>query len=219
VLRSREWRAWCANDYAMEQEVATQAAKSYSLPLEVVFFEDHLVGSDACYGTIHSLKLKLHTRHATPTEPDSLLPSNWSWERLSHQRQSAPGPDFGISVVDMLIEVHGRGLCGSEHALRRVLADALNERMVLTPFGAKLVCGTKLDQYFDDDGAPEGGQIVDDDGQQMPLRDLLEYIAPVTRVGDFCMKTHRITHQNERGRDRWCIDLLHVCGNYPGVIT
>lgn len=220
VLCSSEWRDWTANEYAMEQEVATQAAKNYTLPLQVSFFEEELQGTVGCFGTIHRLKLKLLSTSGDSRDPDSLVPSNWDWSNLSTIGQGGFNHRrYRIAVVDMLIEVNGRGLCGSEYALRRVLADVVDEADVKTTVRAEDVCGANITQYTHEDGSPDGGEIEDEEGNQMALRELLMHIYPVTRVGTDRPISHRVTHQNEQGRDCYYLDLLHICGNYPGVIT
>lgn len=224
VLCSSEWRDWIANEYAMEQEVATQAAKNYTLPLQVGFFEQESNGTAVhralCFGTIHRLKLKLLSTSVDFPDPDSLVPSNWDWSNLSTIRHGGLNHNrYRIAVVDMLIEVNGRGLCGSEYALRRVLADVVDEAGAKTSVRAEEVCGANLVQYAHEDGSPDGGEIEDEEGNQMDLRDLLMHITPVTRVGTGLPISHRITHQNEQGRNRYYLDLLQICGSYPGVIT
>jgi hypothetical protein len=219
VLCSSEWRAWAANDYAIEMEVATQAATNYTLPLQVSFFEEELHGTAGCYGTVHRLKLKLVT-DSEVADPDPLLPSNWAWSKLCVARLNTPNHvAYRIALVDMLIEVNGRGLCGSEYALRRVLADVCNDPDAHCSIGAEQVCGAHITQFTDEDGSPDGGEVMDEEGNQMSLRDLLMHISPVTRWGTDRPIPHRVTHQNECGRDCYYLDLLHLCSNYPGVIT
>jgi len=223
VLRSSEWRKWAANDYAMEQEVATQAAKNYTLPLRVSFFEEELHGTAGCFGTVHRLKLKLVSTSLEVPDPDPLVPSNWSWSKLYANRQGASPhlreSAYRIEVVDMLIEVNGRGLCGSEYALRRVLADVCNDPDAHASIKAGEVCGTNISQVTNEDGSPDWGEVLDEEGNQMSLGDLLMHISPVTCVGTDRPIPHRVTHQNEQGRDCYLLDLIHICSNYPGVIT
>lgn len=224
VLCSSEWREWTANDYAMRQEVATQATRNYTLPLQVSFFEEELYGTAGCYGTVHRLKLKLVSTSGEAPDPDSLLPSNWDWSTLRTIGQGGLNyKRYRIAVVDMLIEVNGRGLCGSEYALRRVLAnvvdDVVDDPDAHSSINAGEVCGANITQFTHEDGSPDGGEVMDEDGNQMSLRELLMHISPVTRVGTDRPISHRVTHQNDQGRDCYYLDLLHICGNYPGVIT
>ena len=219
VLRSKEWQDWCVNDHAMEREVATQATQSYALPLTVRFLEDYLTVPPV-FGTIHRLKLKLVRRKKSDVRDiDSLVGSNWSFFLLGDQGS------VGIEVVDMLIEVHGHGLCGSEYALRRVLADVVLEKHRFKHNGgmqnhlARECCDTQITQELNADGTPSLGD-VEEDGTQMPLWQLLQQIGPVTDVGGECgWMMHRVTHQNQHGRDLAFIDLLHLCGNCPGLLA
>jgi hypothetical protein len=221
VLRSKEWQGWSANEHAMACEVATQATRSYALPLKVMFFEDDLFhDDDICFGTIHRLKLKLVRRTDSVRSLDSLLGANWA---LYHLIESG---DFDVEVADMLIEVDGRGLCGSEYALRRVLADALEQRTLLrdtsqtTKERARDVCDTTIWQEVNDDGTPDWGEVDQDAGRQWRFWKLLEEINPVTDVGGpHGYMVHRVTHQQQYGRDVCDVDLLHLCSNHPGVIT
>lgn len=216
VLRSTEWQAWRANDYAMEMEVATQAPLSYALPLSVLFLEEYLV-TDAgqCFGTIHRLKLKLFNRRdETASAPDSLCPSNWSQTNLED------GGMYGIRVVDMLIDVHGHGLCGSEYALRRVLADAMGKTVTAWKSYKECICNTTIEQSVDADNNPVSGCVRPSETEQWSLFELLQEIRPVTYVGGpFGAMTHCVTHQNEYGRAQNDIDLVHLCANNPGLIT
>ncbi len=217
VLRSTEWQAWRANEHALEMEVATQAPLSYALPLPVTFLEDYLFTDDAgqCFGTIHRLKLKLFNRSdETARAPDSLCPSNWSQTNLED------GGMYDIRVVDMLIDVHGHGLCGSEYALRRVLADAMEQ--TVTPYKSykEYICNTTIEQSVDADNNPVSSIVRPSKKEQWSLFKLLEEIRPVTYVGGPCgAMTHCVTHQNEYGRAQDDIDLVHLCANNPGLIT
>lgn len=222
VLRSEEWRSWTANEYALECEVATQATRSYALPLKVIFFEDDLFyGDDVCVGTIHRLKLKLVRRGDGVQPIDSLLGYNWALHRLHDEG------DYDIEVVDMLIEVDGRGICGSEYALRRLLADAMQQRTLLRDTSRITkerdldACDTTIFQEVCEDGMPDYGEVQEDGGRQWRLWKLLEEINPVTHVreGPHGYMVHRVTHQNAYGRDRRNVDLLHLCANCPGLIT
>ncbi|MBD40746.1 MAG: hypothetical protein CMB11_10380 [Euryarchaeota archaeon] len=216
VLRSCEWQAWRANEHALEMEVATQAPLNYSLPLLVVFLEDHLVTDDGmCFGTIHRLKLKLFNRRdETASAPDSLCLSNWSHRTLED------GGMYGIRVVDMLIDVHGHGLCGSEYALRRVLADAMEQTITAAKHVKECICNTTIEQSVDADNKPVFGCVRPGEKEQWSLFRLLEEIRPVTYAGGpYGYMTHGVTHQNEYGRAQGDIDLVHLCANYPGLIT
>tara|TARA_B100001063_G_C16704732_1_gene524545 strand:+ start:82 stop:861 length:780 start_codon:yes stop_codon:yes gene_type:complete len=217
VLRSEEWQAWRANEHALEMEVATQAPLNYSLPLPVVFLEEHLV-TDAgmCFGTIHRLKLKLFNhRDETAHAPDSLCLSNWSHNNLED------GGVYDIRVVDMLIDVHGHGLCGSEYALRRVLADAMEQTITTNCKSFKeCICNTTIEQSVDADNKPVSGCVRVGEKEQWSLFTLLQEIRPVTNVGGpYGYTTHHVTHQNEYGRAQSEIDLVHLCANCPGLIT
>ena len=222
VLRSTEWQDWSANEHAMACEVATQATRSYALPLKVIFFEDDLFhDADVCVGTIHRLKLKLVRRGDSMRSVDSLLGTSWSLHHLHDEG------DYGIEVVDMLIEVDGRGICGSEYALRRLLADAMEQRTLLrdtsqtTKERALDACDTTIFQEVEEDGTPGWGEVHEDAGRQWHLWKLLEEINPVTDVGEghHGYMVHRLTHQDEYGRDRRNVDLLHLCANCPGLLT
>ena len=226
VLRSSEWQAWGVNCYALDHEVATQATQSYALPMTVLFLEDYLTGP-LLSGTIHRLKLKLVRREeGDDREVDSLIGSYWS-----HLLLDGRGC-LGIVVVDMLIEVHGYGLCGSEYALRRVLADAVLDNAVFDKhrsFGnpgvmqnhiARECCDREFTQELNADGTPSLGSMEEEETIEMPLPELLQHIAPVTDVGGKSgWMMHRVTHQNQHGRTMECIDLLHLCGNCPGLLT
>ena len=222
VLRSAEWQSWTANEYALECEVATQATRSYALPLKVVLWEDDLFhDDDVCVGTIHRLKLKLVSRYNNNEPVDSLLGANWAREHLEEE-----AGDHCVEVVDMLIEVDGRGLCGSEYALRRVLADAMEQRTLLrdtsetTKSRARDCCDTDIHQEVLPDGTPDWGEVHANQGRQWRLWKLLEEINPVTDVGGpHGYMVHRVTYQADQHRDRENIDLLHLCANHPGVIT
>lgn len=217
VLRSEEWQTWRANEHALEMEVATQAPLNYSLPLPVVFLEDHLVTeAGMCFGTIHRLKLKLFNRRdETASAPDSLCLSNWSHRNLEDDGM------YDIRVVDMLIDVHGHGLCGSEYALRRVLADAMDQTITANCKSFKeCICNTTIEQSVDADNKPVSGCVRRSEKEQWSLFTLLQEIRPVTCVGGpYGYATHCVTHQNEYGRVQSDIDLVHLCANYPGLIT
>ena len=221
VLRSEEWQRWTANEHALACEVATQATRSYALPLKVVFFEDDLFhDADVCTGTIHRLKLKLVRRTDNVKAVDSLLGANWALYHLHDEG------DFDIEVVDMLIEVDGRGICGCEYALRRLLADAMQQRRLLRDTSTITkerdldACDTAIFQEVDYDGTPDYGEVYEDGGRQWRLWKLLEEINPVTDVGNSNgYMVHRATHQAAYGRDRRNVDLLHLCANCPGLIT
>ena len=219
VLRSKEWQAWSVNDYALEREVSTQATQSYTLPMTVRFFDEHLQ-ERPLRGTIHRLKLKLVRRVKTDVRPiDSLVASNWSLFRLSDEG------DVEVQVVDMLIEVHGYGLCGSEYTLRRLLADVVLggshavENHEAAEHLAQRLCDTRITQAVEEDGTPSWGD-VEEDGCQMPTWQLFGHIGPVTNIGGELEWTmHRVTHQNQHGRDLAYLDLLHLCANFPGLLT
>ena len=219
VLRSKEWQAWSANDYALEREVATQATQSYTLPMTVRILDEHLQ-MRPLHGTIHRLKLKLVRRVKTDARPiDSLLASNWSLFHLED-----PG-DVNVQVVDMLIEVRGYGLCGSEYTLRRLLADVVlggshaAENHEAAEHLAQRLCDTRITQEVEEDGTPSWGD-VEEDGCQMPAWQLFAHIGPVTNIGGELEWTmHRVTHQNQHGRDLAYLDLLHLCANHPGLLT
>ena len=221
VLRSKEWQEWSANEHALTCEVATQATRSYALPLKVIFFEDDLFhDADVCVGTIHRLKLKLFRHEGGARSVDAQLGTSWSLYHLHDEG------DYGIEVVDMLIEVDGRGLCGSEYALRRLLADALKQRTLTrdtseTTMNLDLsACDTSIFQEVEEDGTPAWGEVHEDHGRQWRLWKLLEEINPVTDVGGpHGYMVHRLTHQDEYGRDRRNVDLLHLCANCPGLLT
>jgi len=219
VLRSKEWQAWSVNDYALECEVSTQATQSYTLPMTVRFLDDHLQ-MRPLRGTIYRLKLKLVRRVKTDVRAiDSLLASNWSLFHLED-----PG-DANVPVVDMPIDVHGYGLCGSEYTLRRLLADVvlgeshavLNHRAA--DHLAQRLCDTRITQEVEEDGTPSWGDVAED-GCHMPLWQLLHHICPVTNIGgDLEWTMHRVTHQHQYGRDEAYLDLLHLCANFPSLFT
>lgn len=224
VLRSKEWQEWETNDYALQREVATQATQSYALPMAVRFLEGHLT-APPLLGTIHHLKLKLGRRKKTDHAPvDSLVGSNWTLHCLNENDNG-----YDIHVVGMFIEVHGHGLCGSEYALRRVLADVALKKHGFTHtlhaeaqrfLATTLVCNAQLTQDENEDGTHPGWSDVEDDGPGMPLWELLQSISPVTDVGGedgWCM--HRVTHQHQHGRNMHYVDLLHLCANCPGLLT
>ena len=113
----------------------------------------------------------------------------------------------------MLIEVHGYGLCGSEYALRRVLADAVLDNAVFDKhrsFGnpgvmqnhiARECCDREFTQELNADGTPSLGSMEEEETIEMPLPELLQHIAPVTDVGGKSgWMMHRVTHQNQHGR-------------------
>ena len=141
-----------------EQEVATQAAKNYTLPLQVSFFEEELQGTVGCFGTIRRLKLKLlsiggssGSRLVGALQLGLVKPQHdWSGR--------VPPQTLRIAVVDMLIEVNGHGLCGSGVACARVLADVVDEADVKTTVRAEDVCGANITQYTHEDGSPDGGE-------------------------------------------------------------
>jgi hypothetical protein len=219
VLRSKEWQAWSANDYALELEVATQATQSYALPMTVRILDDHLQ-MRPLHGTIHRLKLKLVRRVTTDVRAiDSLVGTNWSFFRLSDEG------DVDVQVVDMLIEVRGYGLCGSEYTLRRLLADVVLggshavENHQAADHLARKLCDTRITQEVEEDGTPSWGD-VEENGCQMPFWQLLQQIGPVTNVGgELEWAMHRVTHQNNHGRDVAYLDALHLCANFPGLLT
>ena len=126
----------------------------------------------------------------------------------------------------MLIEVDGRGICGCEYALRRLLADALKARTVCrdtsetTMHRDKDACDTIIWQEVNDDGTPDWGEVDQNTGRQWRLWKLLEEINPVTDIGGSNgYMVHRVTYQADQHRDRENIDLLHLCANHPGLIT
>lgn len=226
VLRSPEWQAWKANEHAMEMEVATQAAQNYTLPLTVALFANDLCADcDRCFATIHRLKLKLFTKNDDDDDdgpPDSSKPSNWSYDHLEENG------DYDIRVVDMLIDVHGRGLCGSEYALRRVLADAFEQRVSRGDGGhgpderAQGMCDTWFEEAVDDDNNPVwgGGRVWRHKKHEWRFWRLLLEITPVTDVGgSYRWMAHRVTHQAQYGCERDDVDLLHLCANCPGLLT
>tara|TARA_B100001057_G_scaffold82090_1_gene77608 strand:+ start:4818 stop:5594 length:777 start_codon:yes stop_codon:yes gene_type:complete len=216
VLRSSEWQAWKANEHALEMEVATQAPLNYSMPMDVVFLEEQLV-TDAgmCFGTIHRLKLRLFNRRdETARAVDSLCLSNWSHNNLEDHGM------YDIRVVDMLIDVHGHGLCGSEYALRRVLADAMEQTITAWKSLKGCICNTTIEQSVDADNKPVSGCVRRGEEAQWSLFRLLQEIRPVTNAGGpYGYMTHWVTHQNEYGRAQSELDLVHLCANYPGLIT
>ena len=75
-------------------------------------------------------------------------------------------------------------------------------------------------QEVNDDGKPDWGEVSEGVGRQWRLWKLLEEINPVTDVGGpHGYMVHRATHQDEHGRERRNVDLLHLCANCPGLIT
>ena len=238
TLRCDEWQDWGVNLYAMECDVATHATQSYSLPMTVRFFADTLV-NPPCIATVHRLKLTLHANRTEENPVNVFASSNWSGCHFTQDHTSK----HIVEVVDMLIEVHGRGICGSEYALRRVLSDELKERAFIrecppgypnpTPAAlmefeahvvaqkeklAQNVCSTLIRQDVED-GQP-GCHEVDDNFPQMNLWEILEQANPVTQIGKSSYMMHRVPCQQiDYTRDNRHVDLMHVCAHHPCVIT
>jgi hypothetical protein len=81
------------------------------------------------------------------------------------------------------------------------------------------LCDTRITQEVEEDGTPSWGD-VEEDGCQMPFWQLLHHIGPVTNIGGELEWTmHRVTHQNQHGRDLAYLDVLHLCANFPGLFT
>lgn len=217
VLRGEDWQKWGANGYALECEVATQATRSYSFPMDVCFYEEQLMGPYLT-ATIHRLKLKVET--ASGQFPDPNIPSTWTRDVLEK---------CVVHVVDMLIDVHGRGICGSEYALRSVIAEEMKKRAFCRTgyesreWFASSVCNTIIHQYEarDDDGNDEGWYEVDDSCcGEVDLWKLLQETVLVTNTGGGPGWTlHRATHQNQHGREQRWVDLLCACTEAPGLLT
>ncbi len=218
VLRSHEWQRWAPNHHALEQEVACRTTQAYSLPMTVRFFPDQLFFvDDACIGTIHRLKLKLvrnPLNDPSGAPVDSHLLSNW------HDSHLGKYGKFNVRVVDMLIEVHGRGICGSEYALRSVLADAVREKTTYHAHEleedfdksvlAKNVCDTQFEQeFFPGTRVPCGYEMTEGSlGAELGFWWLCNHIRPVVDIG---------------GEQTWMehpyVDLQLLVKERPGLIT
>jgi hypothetical protein len=223
VLRSHEWQRWAPNWHALQQEIACRTTQVYSLPMTVRFFPDQLFDvDDACIGTIHRLKLKLapNPRNTTTYSGpiDSHLRSNW--DHLGKHGK------YRVHVVDMLIEVHGRGICGSEYALRSVLADAAREKCCHDEYEidknelAKQVCDTQFEQeFFPGTRVPCAFEVTEGSlGAELDLWWLCSHIRPVVDIGGReAWMEHPITHQ--RSAPPYYVDLQLLVRERPGLIT
>ena len=231
VLRSHEWQRWGHNIYAMEEEVSCKMTQSYSLPMTVRFFPEQLFDvDDACIGTIHRLKLKLvRNRRNDPSRApvDSHLRGNW------HDSNLGTHGKFSIHVVDMLIEVHGRGICGSEYALRSVLADAVREKTTYDHKDvhdqeydeselAKNVCDTQFEQEFFPGtkvpscfGVAEGSDI----GEERDFWWLCSLIRPVVDVGGPQIWMEHRLGPGQRDMPPYYVDLQLLVKECPGLLT
>lgn len=217
VLRGEEWQRWGANSYALQCEVAIQATRCYSLPMDVCFYQEQLMGPYLT-ATIHRLKLKVETHSGQC--PDSKIPSTWKRNVLENGM---------VHVVDMLIDVHGKGICGSEYALRSVIAEEMKKRAFCRQSNdsrekfAYSVCDTNIYEYeaHDDDGNDERWYEIDESCcGEMDFWKLLQETVVVTNTGGRLGWTlHRATHQNQHGREQRWVDLLCVCTEAPGLLT
>ena len=230
VLRSHEWQRWGHNIYAMEEEVSCKTTQAYSLPMTVRFFPDQLYDvDDACIGTIHRLKLKLvrNPLNDSSTAPvDSHLRCNWHHSNLGKHGK------FSVHVVDMLIEVHGRGICGSEYALRSVLADAVrektfdhginvhNEEYDESEF-AKNVCDTRFEQeFFAGTRVPSCFEVTEGSfGAEREFWWLCSLIRPVVDVGGREIWMEHRLGPGLRHISPYYVDLQLLVKERPGLIT
>ena len=154
TLRSDEWRS-DENLDAMDAELKTKI--DYKLPMTVCFFPYHL--DTKCLATIYELKL-------LRTDSDGVYYDlrNNGWNRT---RDDDPVYTW---VGAMCIEVHGEGIAGSEHALRKMMQSVLRKRGK-----SQFSKGELADRLTD------RAECAVADGR-MRLHDLLAQICPVTEV-------------------------------------
>ena len=185
TLRSDEWRSDDENLDAMDAELKTKI--DYKLPMTVCFFPRDL---KTCLATIYELKL-------LRTDSDGVYHDlrNNGWNRT---RDDDP---VYTCVGAMCIEVHGEGIAGSEHALRKMMQSALRERGHSRFAQGELA--DRLTGAYDVQGATKQ--------ERMRLDDLLAQICAVTEVQKGRWEAHEAPCPCECDYDQHFMSVWEMC--------
>ena len=193
VLRSDRWQCVGANRYALREEIKTQPLHEYKLPLTVTLCPEEFAVRDWLIATIHRLTIHRVDDHGELCDPSEK--GSWSWEKLH---------EFDCTPSDMLIEVHGHGIFGSEASLRQFLQQHMRAHGVDTThdYANVLWSCTLTGSGFRDYG-------VEDDWSQLCLYQLLGEIYLVTNVGANAWIINECPLYNQRtGNGREAVSVL-----------
>lgn len=123
VLRSKAWQRLGPNAFTLEEELRTPVHR-YKLPLTVSIFKEAFPIAKPLIATVHRLKLARINGEGELVDAPSQ--KDWAYQNLALSRVQFP--KVRTVITDMCIEVHGRGICGSEAALRQVVLEELVAR-------------------------------------------------------------------------------------------
>ena len=205
VLRSEAWQEIPLNIVMLETELKTQL-HAYKLPLTVSIYSQFFPPEAPCIATVHRLKL---TRVNSDEITTDVSPAAWV---------PRYGPETGdstfTSIVDMCIEVHGVGICGSEVSLRIALQDELRRRGKKEPpqdVNAQPAQGLwpyKIKLHADGWSLARDGNNIND----VQLDHLLDIMEIATEVRPGVWWRHEKPHSGENGFD-FCgeLSLLDLC--------
>jgi hypothetical protein len=198
VVRSYEWTDDTRfNCFYMNEEMKTQFS-SYKLPMTVSLFDEHFDDWHKCIATVH--KLKLGRMKAFGELLNAHDREVWSPRSLNDDSTDT-------IILEMCIEIHGRGIAGSERALRRMLQQALREH------------GNDDDAHDTSDEVNTILEVRDQngdacivarpEGDKMSLTTLLQNICPATQLRKGKWTVHRAPFSQVWNS---CdMNVLHMC--------
>ena len=200
VLRSDEW---CvdANWYHMQEELKAQYS-SYKLPMTVSMFDEDFDDGHQCIATVHRLKLGRMNAADCELLDTRNVEECWSVERLDDK-------SIDTIILDICIEIHGRGIAGSEYMLRRMIQDAMREHG-----NENAIRLRKADKIHtaQEEARLSGEFRFGMEAEQMSLTDLLFNICPATEITKGYWEVHDAPHSAQSGRESCPMTVLTMCG-------
>ena len=199
MLRSAEWSGGL-NEFDMAEEISTQ--HNYKLPMVVSIYDECFARGCQLIATVY--KLKIRTVKENQDYIDSADRTQWNCDQIDVNSND-------IVVVEMCIEVHGKGIVGSVWTLRRMIQEHMRKHA-----WEDSVRGEKADKMLPYTLKDNMNNVFVYDctihiDNQTPLSDLLYNINPATEIRKGVWEAHRTPCPDNYGYKHRNMNVIEMC--------
>jgi hypothetical protein len=199
MLRSTEW-SQNVNEFDMAEEVSTQC--NYKLPMVVSIYEGYFEHGFQLLATVYKLKIK--TIKESQDYIDSADRTQWDCDHVDANSND-------IVIVEMCIEIHGKGIFGSVWTLRRMIQEHMRKHA-----SQAIWRGETADQMLtynwkaDKDGDFYYDLTMDVD-KQTRVSDILYNICPVTEISKGVWEVNKTPCPDHYGYKHDYMNVIEMC--------
>ena len=199
MLRSTEWSQG-VNEFDMAEDVSTQ--HNYKLPMVVSIYEGYFERGFQLLATVYKLKIK--TIKESQDYIDSADRTQWESNRIDANSSD-------IVIVEMCIEIHGKGIFSSVWTLRRMIQEHMRKHASQARWR-----GETADQMLTyvqkvDKGGNFEYDLTMDVEKQTRVSDILYNINPVTEISKGVWEVNRTPCPDHYGYKHNYMNVIEMC--------